>query len=75
MDAGPTSTKSTPRRWPRGQKFTLSPAGEAAELGHREAVNAALERVAAYHERQRPQDLRFTDGAGVELGWRWSLPR
>ena len=33
--------KSTPKRWPRGQKFTLSVAGEAAELAHREAVNGA----------------------------------
>lgn len=41
MDAGTSPTKTTPRRWPRGQKFTLSPAGESAELGHREAVNAA----------------------------------
>ena len=27
---------------------------------------------AAYHARQRPADLRFTDEAGVELGWRWT---
>ena len=25
-----------------------------------------------FHEKQRPSDLRFTDAAGVELGWRWS---
>jgi histidinol dehydrogenase len=36
------------------------------------ALDLALERVTAYHERQRPQDLRFSDGAGVELGWRWT---
>ena len=36
----------------------------ALELAHR--------RIVAFHERQRPQDLRFTDEAGVELGWRWS---
>jgi histidinol dehydrogenase len=36
------------------------------------ALDLALERVSAYHERQRPQDLRFSDGVGVELGWRWT---
>ena len=41
MDPGPAPLKSTPKRWPRGQKFTLSAAGEAAELAHRDAVNGA----------------------------------
>jgi len=41
MDAGTAPLKSPPKRWPRGQKFTLSAAGEAAELAHREAVNGA----------------------------------
>ena len=27
--------------------------------------------MTAYHERQKPADLRFTDALGVELGWRW----
>jgi histidinol dehydrogenase len=38
----------------------------------REAIDFAARRIRAYHERQRPQDLRFTDEAGVELGWRWT---
>lgn len=38
----------------------------------REAITFAAKRIAAYHERQRPADLRFTDDAGVELGWRWT---
>jgi histidinol dehydrogenase len=38
----------------------------------REAIAFAAERIQAYHERQRPQDQRFTDTAGVELGWRWT---
>ena len=37
-----------------------------------EALRLAHARIVAFHERQRPQDLRFTDAAGVELGWRWS---
>ncbi|HTO79789.1 MAG TPA: histidinol dehydrogenase, partial [Methylocystis sp.] len=37
-----------------------------------QALDLALERILAFHERQRPQDLRFTDPVGVELGWRWT---
>ena len=36
------------------------------------ALRLAHARIVAFHERQRPQDLRFTDAAGVDLGWRWS---
>jgi histidinol dehydrogenase len=36
------------------------------------ALRFAHARIVAYHERQRPADLRFRDAAGVELGWRWS---
>jgi histidinol dehydrogenase len=35
------------------------------------ALRLAHERIIAFHERQKPQDLRFTDPLGVELGWRW----
>jgi histidinol dehydrogenase len=38
----------------------------------REAIAFAAKRIRAYHERQRPADLRFTDELGVELGWRWT---
>ena len=38
----------------------------------REAIAFAAGRIRAYHERQRPQDQRFTDEAGVQLGWRWT---
>ncbi len=41
MQTGTAPLMSTPKRWPRGQKFTLSAAGEAAELAHREVVNGA----------------------------------
>ena len=36
-----------------------------------EALQLAHSRVTAYHERQKPVDLSFTDELGVELGWRW----
>lgn len=38
----------------------------------REAIAFAAKRIRAYHERQRPADMVFTDEAGVELGWRWT---
>ena len=38
----------------------------------REAIAFAAGRIRAYHERQRPADLRFEDAAGVQLGWRWT---
>ncbi|ARN82611.1 histidinol dehydrogenase [Methylocystis bryophila] len=37
-----------------------------------DALDLALERILVFHEKQRPQDLRFTDPLGVELGWRWT---
>ncbi len=38
----------------------------------RDALAFAADRIRVYHERQKPADLRFTDSAGVELGWRWT---
>mgnify|MGYP001766123441 CR=1 FL=1 len=36
------------------------------------ALEVAAARIRAYHARQSPQDRRWTDAEGVELGWRWS---
>ena len=36
------------------------------------ALELAHARILAFHEKQKPQDMRFTDALGVELGWRWS---
>ena len=36
------------------------------------ALELAHARILAFHARQKPADLRFTDTLGVELGWRWS---
>jgi histidinol dehydrogenase len=38
----------------------------------RDAIAFAAARIRSYHERQRPEDARFVDEAGVELGWRWT---
>jgi histidinol dehydrogenase len=45
---------------------------EACPPAVRDAIAFAAERIRSYHARQRPADLRFTDEAGVELGWRWT---
>ncbi|MFT3977711.1 MAG: histidinol dehydrogenase [Sphingomonas bacterium] len=44
-------------------------AGLAPDL--RAALELAASRIRAYHEKQRPADLAFTDEAGVRLGARW----
>ena len=37
-----------------------------------DALTLARDRIEAYHRRQMPQDERFTDALGVELGHRWT---
>ncbi|MCE8536878.1 histidinol dehydrogenase [Ruegeria pomeroyi] len=38
----------------------------------RAALELAAARIRAYHERQMPQDVDWTDDTGARLGWRWS---
>ena len=49
---------------------------DAAEAACAPETRAALEnaaaRIADYHARQKPEDSRFTDAVGVELGHRWT---
>jgi histidinol dehydrogenase len=40
--------------------------------GDRAALDLAAERIRAYHQRQMPQDQRWTDATGADLGWRWT---
>ena len=37
-----------------------------------DALQVAAERIAEHHQRQMPMNERYTDGVGVELGWRWT---
>ena len=37
-----------------------------------DALKFASDRIETFHRKQLPKDERFTDAAGVELGWRWS---
>ena len=38
----------------------------------RAALEQAAARIRAYHARQMPEDARWTDETGAELGWRWT---
>jgi len=59
------------------ETLAFSPAEIAAEVARvpaaeRAALELAAERIRAYHDRQRPEDARWTDASGASLGWRWS---
>jgi histidinol dehydrogenase len=36
------------------------------------ALDVAAKRIESYHRRQLPEDARFKDETGAELGWRWT---
>ena len=38
----------------------------------RTALTTAASRIRAYHARQMPEDLQWTDPEGATLGWRWT---
>jgi len=58
------------------ETLAFSSAEIAAEVAKvpaedRAALELAAARIRAYHTRQRPEDARWTDDTGAELGWRW----
>jgi len=58
-----------------GLRFATEEIAGARKAITREALDAlefARERIEAFHRRQKPQDDRFTDALGVELGSRWT---
>jgi histidinol dehydrogenase len=58
-----------------GLKVTADEIAAAAAACGQDALDAlelARSRIEAYHRRQLPQDDRFTDAIGVELGSRWT---
>jgi histidinol dehydrogenase len=58
----------------RGARITAEEIDAAVAASDPKAVAAlefAHERILAYHRRQIPADVAFTDALGVELGWRW----
>lgn len=61
---------------PHNESFTIprEVTITAFEMCETETINAlrlAAERVEAFHRRQLPEDLFFTDNIGVGLGYRW----
>ncbi|WP_316196918.1 histidinol dehydrogenase [Bradyrhizobium sp. SZCCHNS3053] len=50
----------------------IEAAFKACDAATLDALKFARDRIEAFHLKQLPQDQRFTDAAGVELGWRWS---
>src|SRR6185437_2701900 len=54
----------------RESEIAGAQAGTTAQ--QRTALSEAARRIEAYHRRQIPADERFTDAAGVTLGWRWT---
>ncbi len=58
-----------------GLRVTQEEIAAAAVACDRKALDAlsfARDRIEAFHRRQMPQDDRFTDALGVELGARWT---
>ncbi len=45
---------------------------EEVPAGQRAALGRAAERIRAYHARQVPEDVQWTDHVGAKLGWRWT---
>ncbi len=50
----------------------IDAAVRACDAATLDALKFAHDRIETFHVKQLPKDERFTDGAGVELGWRWS---
>ena len=50
----------------------IEAATKACDADALDALHLAHRRIVAFHEKQKPQDQRFTDALGVDLGWRWS---
>jgi histidinol dehydrogenase len=50
----------------------LDAAAGACDAKALDALKLARDRIEAYHRRQMPQDDRWTDPLGVELGHRWT---
>lgn len=53
-------------------KTEIDTAINAVSATDRAALEIAAERITTYHTHQKPDDKRWTDPLGAELGWRWS---
>ena len=50
----------------------IAAATQACALETKAALELAAQRIGDFHLRQKPEDARFTDAAGVEMGHRWT---
>src|SRR6476469_2452285 len=50
----------------------IDAATKACDAKTLEALEFACNPIESFHRQQLPNDARFTDALGVELGWRWS---
>ena len=50
----------------------IDAAMQACALETKAALELAAQRIGDFHARQKPEDERFTDAAGVEMGHRWT---
>ena len=50
----------------------IDAAMQACALETKAALELAAQRIGDFHARQKPEDARFTDAAGVEMGHRWT---
>src|ERR1700686_4929122 len=64
LDLAATGLRVTPAE--------IDAAVKACDAATLAALKFARDRIEVFHRRQLPKDDRFTDGLGVELGWRWS---
>ena len=53
-------------------KEEVEAAAASIEAETMSALQLAHDRIKAYHQHQLPEDKKFTDDLGVELGWRWT---
>jgi histidinol dehydrogenase len=60
------------RTGPRVAAEDIAAAVGACQPHTVDALSFARDRIEAFHRRQMPQDDRFTDALGVELGARWT---
>lgn len=51
---------------------TIDAAWKATPQALRDALQFAAKRIESYHKKQLPEDLFYTDKAGVGLGWKWT---
>lgn len=56
----------------RFTKSEIADARAACDEPTLQALEVAAARIRDFHQHQRPTDLSYTDGAGVQLGYRWT---